>query len=388
MTSRRALAAALGLAALAPGGAAAAGWSAPFHLAGPFAGQATRTIASLASSGELLAGFSVFHVDDPAVSQGWLATRPKHGRAAPPRGLRGVAQVLDVTFDRRRPVALGVAGTEAVLVDGASRRTLRAVLDGPALGRLEPQAGGRILAAVASAGGVWEGSGGRTRLLGGRTSTALSLASARTAGGRTGLAWLVHGRAMLASPSTQVALVAGRGHALDGLALAPDGKRFTLAVVESWVDRRGYHSVVRIGRTTFAAAGEAASDVTLAGDARVAQVLAFEGCERSGRCWVQVAYRSRGGRFSAPVRVGTVDPGEAPAAAVSSGGNAVVGWVYRGRVYAVRRAPGAAGWGPARRLDRTPYASGLSLAGGARSEVAAVWVQGTVSPEVMGAELR
>ena len=379
MIFRRALACAAGVGALlAPASASALGWSAPFRLAGPFAQSLTPAALSVGPKGGVTVAFTSFDLDTPGSSQAWLASRAGGARRLP-----GVQQVLDLTFSGGRLELLEVAGGRAEL----GRRAIGPPLDGAALGRLEPLGGGRVAAALADADGVWLDRG-RVRLLGGRTRMPLSLAMAQTAGGRPGVAWLVPGRAMLASPATHVGLAAGGGHRLDGLALAPDGRRFTLAVTDSWVDRRGtYHAVVKVAGATFAVPGQAASDVGLAGDASRAQVLAFESCNRVGRCWVQAAYRSKDRRFSGPVRLGAVDPGQPPTVAVSAGGIAGVAWVYHARVYAAWRGLGARRWGPAHALNRSPYASAVTLAGGPGSELAAVWTQGTVLASVVGAVL-
>lgn len=343
--------------------------SPPVRLAGPFAADVSPAVVAVSPAGRPAVGFSVFDEDQPAVSQAWLVTR---GR---PRQVVGAQAVLALAFSRGSPVALVASGAQALV----GRRVVASGVEGTAIGRLEVLPGGRVAAAVASLDGVWVGG----RRLSSRVP--LALAGTVTQAGRAAFAWLTHGRAVLSwGGRPRPVLVARGGHQLDELALAPDGSGVTVAVIDSWLDRHGiYHSVVDEGRRTIAVAGQPASGLALAGDARRSQVLAFKSCDFGGRCSVWVAY---GG--GAATRVAPIDPSQAPDATVSRDGTAFVGWVFGGRVYAVWRGPRAGGFTRPRALTATHYAAALRLAAGPGSEAVVVWTQGTLNPSVVAAVLR
>jgi hypothetical protein len=361
------------LACLAPT-AAAERWSAPIQFAGPRATDLSQSILAISPAGRVAVAFSSFDEDSSAAPQAWLAT-PGHVRP-----VKGAQEVLDLAYAGGRLSLLTVAAGSAWL----GGRRVAADVGGGAIGRLESPPGGRTLTLVASNAGVWVGA----RRVSDRG--AVAVAAAETAAGRGAVAWSAGSVAMLSwgGRAHPVAL-AGSGHSFGELGLAPDGRSVTVALTDGWFDAAGaYHSVVRVDGRTFAVPGQTASGLRLAGSGDGTQVLAFKSCNRAGSCWVRVAYRRAGGAFSAPAQASAIDPSQEPAATVTAGGTAVVGWVVAGRVYAISRPRGARGFSAPHRLSPTDYASALTLAGGPGSEAVAVWTQGTVNPSVVGAMLR
>lgn len=414
-----------------PGQAAAsAGWGAPFRLAPPYSNDLTPVDLSISSRGDAAAAFSVQGEDTPATSDPVLVIRAAGGRVSPPFGVPGAQLVLDLAYDRsglRLLTGTSEAGKSccstvqalSLLPDGQFGRasTLVGKLAGATAGSLTAVPSGRLLAMVATDRGVWvaqsqPGAGfGPTHRL--TAASAMPWTAAATADGRgqTAVAWIeTRGQQGEIAPSQvkvatgsptaaprrgATAFTAGGGHQIDELALAPAASGTTVAWVESWWDRAGvYHSEVVVsdltggGRHVFAVGGESASGLAFTGDGRGDQVLAWRSCAPSGSCSARAAVRSAGGRFGGSARLGTVDPGQPPAAAMAGSGDSLVGWIAGGHVFAAERRPGRGGLGPARVVSDTSYASGLALAfGGSRSALAA-WTQGTLAPDVVGAAFR
>jgi hypothetical protein len=421
---------AVGREAALPSAAAARGWGPPFRIAGPEPVDVGPAQLALSSGGELAVGFSLYPQDAPARARALLAIRPPVGTARV-RRVPGAQEVLALSFAGgalelltgaapagraccERAQAVAFAGGRL----GRSRR-VAGQLAGTTLGDLEPLPGGGLLAVLATDQGVWvaqSGPGGRfggPRRISSSFAVPWAMAATETAGGRTEVAWLEGPdpagesgprQMLLATGSPVAAPTAGRvvlsspaGTQLDEVTLAPRGEFATAAWVESWFDRFGvYHAepVVadlagRVRPRPFAVPGQAVSGLALAGGPD-AQVLAWRGCGRSGACEVWASCRPRGGRFSAPVRLGAVDPGQPPAVTVTADGTAVVGWIDGGQVFAATRAAEGRGFGPPRRLGGTRSAADLTLVAGpfGGPPAVAAWTQGTRAPSLVGAELR
>jgi hypothetical protein len=89
-------------------------------------------------------------------------------------------------------------------------------------------------------------------------------------------------------------------------------------------------------------------------------------------------------RFSSQ-QLSAVDASQTPAVAVAPTGEALLGWVSQGHVFAAEARPGASQLGPARIVSRTGFAADLTLAFGPARQALAAWTQGTVAQSVMGA---
>jgi hypothetical protein len=237
-------------------------------------------------------------------------------------------------------------------------------------------------------------------------------AEAADARGQTAVAWtetksqqgeIAPGKIYLATGSELAApgrshpvYTAPGGHQIDELGLAPAAGGLTAAWIESWWDRSGaYHSEASVSdlgaaaaRRVFGVGGEVASGLAPAGDPRGDQLVAWRSCGPSGSCSVRAAVRPAGGQFGGSVRLGAIDPGQSPAAAVGPDGEGLVGWISRGHVFAAERTRGSGGLGAPRLVSNTSFASGLALAfAGSRTALAA-WTQGTLAPDVVGAVFR
>ena len=417
------------MALAAPARAGAARWGAPFRLAGPYDADLAPAQLAVSSSGALAAGFSVFDEDSPQVSQAMIAVRGERG-ATRVRRVSGTQEILGLAYDGARPALLGgvsapgqacCARAQVTELAGAGFTPGHLVgdgLTGATTGTLQPLPGGGLLAALATDRGVWaaqSSSGtrfGSTRRLSSGSAVPWVLAAAQGTGGQTSVAWLaapdgsgqsgpgqilVAGGSPPAAPGrAQAVLTVRPGRELDELALAPLGTGTTAAWIESWFDAHGAYrsqAVVADLRQPLRAralpvAGQVASGLTLAGGAGGEQLLAFRACDSRGACSARAALRPRGQHFGAPVRLGPIDPGQAPAAAITPGGAVVVAWVAGGQVFAEWRAPGAPGFTAPHRLSPTLYAADLVLAAGPGSEAVAAWTQGTVAPSVVAAVLR
>ena len=427
MTCRRA-GAALALwaaAALALSGAAqAASWRAPVRLAGPYSNDLGPVGLAVSGSGEVAAGFSRFDEDRSAGSEAWLAVGSDRGGRSSVRRVPGARQVLDLGFrgsalellSGSSPAGLACCSAAALRAfdrgrfGGAHRVASR--LTGAASGSVQALADGRLVAAVATDRGVWVARSGRDGRLGGARRLgargAVPWALAGGAGGVVG--WLAAPDASGESAPTELLVAGGSplrgrvlvsaraGHELDELALAPgSGGGVSVAWVDAWFDSSGaYKSVVQVGDVgrgrvrprALAVSGQTASGLALAGAGSGDQVVTFKSCDVNGDCWVRASFRRAHGRFGPVVRLGAIDPGQDPAAAVTGDGVAVVGWVSGGRVFAVTQAASGGGFSRVRRLSPTHYAADLALAGGAGGEAVAAWTQGTLHPSVVAAVLR
>ena len=293
-------------------------------------------------------------------------------------------------------------------------RPLIDTLTGAAIGRLIALPGSRLLAAIATAEGVWVSQPARNRtfgparLLTPRRSAPQTLTAASVSGGRTLVAWTAAtGQPGQAPPNaifeaagsnnrvpsaTRRAYTVPSGHQIDELALGGT----TAAWIESWYDARGaYRSEVvlasldgRIRPRAFPIAGEMASGLSFAANDAGDQVLAWQACSLVGSCTVVATVKDAGKRFGAPLDLGPIDPSQTPAATVSRRGETVVGWIEDGHVLAAARRRRARGFDRRQTISATNYAADLTVAFGPGNSALAVWTQGTVASSVMGATLR
>jgi hypothetical protein len=421
------------VAAPASAGASQSGWGRPFRLSAPYSTDLTPVSLSVASSGAAAVAFSAQDEDTPATSDPFLAIRAAGGSVSPPFTVPGAQLVLDLAYDpsglrlltgtsESGKACCSTVQTMSLLHDGRFGRpsTLVGKLTGATVGSLTPLAGGRLLATVATDRGVWvaqSGPGvgfGPTHRLSAAAAMPWTVASTADARGHTVVAWtatqgqqgdVAPNQIAAASGSLRAApgrsrpvFTVGGGHQVGEIGLAPLSDGATAAWIESWFDRRGaYHAetvVADLGsgarRRTYSVAGEVASGLVIAGGGRGDQVAAWKSCIPAGSCSVRAAVRPAGGTFGSSQRLGAIDPGQSPAAAVSNGGDALVGWVAGGHVLAAERRPGSRGLGGARTVSSTNYAANLVIAFGGLGgrQALAAWTQGTLAPDVVGAVFR
>jgi len=416
-----------GLVAAAP---AQAGWGHPGRLAGPYTLDVIPPQVAFSSMGDAAFAFGIQNEDDPASSEAVAAVQSRSGRLAKPRRVPAAQQVLDLAFDGSN-LTLLVGGSPrgnpccsyvglVKVANGVPRRPRKVVsgLTGPTLGRLLPLPGGRLLSAVATAEGVWVEQAGRTgrpapaHMLTPPISAPQTLAATLLSANHTLVAWtaaaaqpapappasvvVAGGSASRAPRGPHVALSVPAGHQIDEFALGRARSGATAAWIESWYDTQGVpHSqatvadLVRPFRVrAFPIDGLFASGLSLATGLSGAQVLAWKACDLAGSCSVEAVPRDAGGRFGKPVRLGQVDAGQSPVAAISPQGVGLVGWIDSGRVLAAARARRARRFVPARVVSATNSAADLTVGFGTDNTAIAAWTQGTFAETVMGAVFR
>jgi hypothetical protein len=407
-------------------GPAQAGWRSPQVLAPPQSLDVLAPALALSPTGAAAIAYGVQDEDAPTTAAAFLVRREARGVRSRPLRVPGAQQVLDAAFNGSRLELLS-AGSESgqpccsrAAVQAVSGRrfgrpqTLVRVLAGPTLGRLVSW-GGQSTAVVASSRGVWvaqanrRGRFARTRRVSDRSDVPEALAAAPRAGGGVLIAWsaasdttstprsifTASGSARSAPAHRRTAITVPRDHEIDDIALAPGAAAPTLAWIESWVDRRGsVHSEVewqdltrRARPSGFATAGTVAAGLQLAGDGAGDQVLSWRTCNASGACAARLATRRHGQPFGRQVRVAAMDGSDVPAAAISRRGQVLVGWVASGHVYAAAGRPGGR-LGAPRLVSATNYAADLTLAFSPAGFAMAVWSQGTLAPDVVGALYR
>ncbi|HUE27157.1 MAG TPA: hypothetical protein VMP89_10330, partial [Solirubrobacteraceae bacterium] len=337
-------------------------------------------------------------------------------------------QVLGLAFDGSAPMLLtGSAPTGASCCSGVgvtrfdggsfgARRALISGLTGATLGSLTAVSPGRLLASVATDRGVWVaqsrpgGPFAATHRLTGFAQMPWTLATTAL-GGAGALAWTAttgqqgeiapgqiftaSGSASRAPGGARVTATVPAGHQVDELSLTPGRGRPTLAWVENWIAANGAYGSQVVLRDLGAvsaprvigAAGETASGLTAAGDPRGDQVVAWRDCDPTPACRLWAVYRRGGGRFGAPVALGAIDPYEDPAAAVSSGGEALVGWIAGGRVIAAARSPSASRFGAAHAVSTAADAGELALAFSPGGQALVTWTAWSATTQLLGALL-
>ena len=414
--------------ALAVAAPAEAGWQAPYRVAGPYSLDVQPMQAAFAAGGQTALGFNVFNEDRALTSQGYAAISGKNGRPGSPVRVPDTQEVLDLVFDGTdlnlligTSPALRPCCSSARLVKIAGGKPQRSRLifprlSGATVGQLVALPGNRLLSSVATAQAVWTeltGNKGRpapARLLTPKTAAPQTLGATVLRGNRTVLAWtaaagppapstagpagimVADGTATSAPRRAHLAVKMSKGRQVDELALGRGSSSGTVAWIESWNDSAGFlHSepVVadlggRVHARTFELPGLIASGLSFATDPSGAQVLAWKACDLGGSCRVETSVKDAGGRFSAPISLGRIDPAATPAAAVSSKGVGLVGWISGGRVLAAARGRRAPRFAPTRVVSPTTSAMDLTLGFGPSGALAG-WSEGTFTETVMGA---
>jgi hypothetical protein len=418
------------LSAIAAGGARAAAsgvrWSVPFGVSAPQARDLAPARLALSAFGTAI-GFAAYREDDPADARAELATAPARGRLGRPRPLAGAAQVLALAYLGPRLWLLlgtsrpGRACCEAVELEGLApgrrpvRQTILTGIFGATEGRLQTL-GRRVLAVIASAQGVWVSESGagerfrRPRRLSAPGAEPDAVTSAVLPGGRSAVAWTEQRGPYAPGPARvwiaranhfrlplgrRVALTVPPGREIDELALTAGRRALSLAFVESWFDASGnFHSGLYVADLRgsvrprlLSPSAQLASAIAVAAAPGGAQVLAFRSCTLAGACFVRAARRSAAGGYGPSRVLGSSDPGQAPAAAESTRGQALVVFVDAlGNVLAAAGARGSQAMGSARMLSTTssaaaPAAAFAPAAGGG----VALWTQGLARERVVAA---
>ncbi len=377
--------------------------------------------------GSAAVGFGVQNEDNPSVSSAFV-TRRVAGHNWRPRRVPRSQQLLDLAYNgsgltildansERGQPCCSVAQAVSMNAHGGfgGTRTLISGLAGTTIGRLVPLPGNSTLAAIATAAGVWVTQAstadrfGPVRQLDGSPNRPESLATALLPSGDTVVAWtaspgndaqfgprsiyMAEGSASTPPATRQVAFTAPSGHTIDELALAPGPKSATFAWVEQWFDARGnYRSQVvvadRSGRSeprTLSSQAEPVSGLSFAADPAGDQVLAWKVCGSSGSCTVRVSIRRAGKRFAAPQRRGSIDPSQEPVVAIGPNGQALLGWIGFGHVYAVAAGPRSSSFGALHEVSGANYAADLAIEFGPKRQAIATWTQGTFTPSLLGA---
>ncbi len=408
--------------------AALANWDRPFRFSSPFSLDVLAPQLSVSAAGVAAVGFGVQDSDHPSVSTAFASWRTAAGRLSGPRRVPAAKQVLDLAFEGpgldlltgtspRGQACCSAAEVLRMSPDGrfGHQRTLVTGLTGPAAGRLVPLPS-RLLAAVATDRGVWvaqtapSGRFGAVHVLTAADARPNAVQAAALANGGAIVAWTqtdrrssTPRRIYVAAGTVRQAPGPGRpvlsvasGHRIDELALAGGPGPPTLAWIESWYDRHGvYQSRVGAADLTrsvrprwFATRGLIASGLSLAGDGGGDRLLAWKTCDVAGACSVRELVRRSGRRFGTAARLATIDAAAAPAASLASSGDGLVGWIDRGHVFAAALRARATRFGSPHTVSSTNYAANLALGFGPRREAIAVWSQGTLAPDVIGAVYR
>jgi hypothetical protein len=434
---------------VAPTQAASAGWGRPVRLASPVRSDVLPALVAFSASGTASIGYSVEDVDAPAFSTAYVLQRAPNGKLTRPRQVAGAQKLLSLAYDGgsgelligTSPAGLACCSSaQALGVGGGRARTLvDNLLAGASDGRLLAF-GRRWLAAVASERGVWVAQSspgapfGATTRLSDAATDVVAFDATSVGGSETAVAWAASddgssppqfrdifvARGSAKSPPRRASLVitGAPGHAIDELEVAagpgepprpprpapgkpPTKPRAstpspvpTLVWVESWTDGRGrFRSQVRyadLGRTVRAralsSASEAAAGLSVTSDAAGEEAVSWKACTSVGSCSIRAALRGARGGFGRVARLGSIDPPETPAVSVSSSGQALLGWIAYGHVFAAAASRGARGFGAVRLVSKTNYATDLTIASGPGGKALAVWTQGTLAQAVMGAE--
>ena len=420
-----------------PGPAQADRWGAPFRLAGPLPVDLLPAELAFAPTGQVAVGFGAQDEDNPSDSQALMVTRSARGQTGKVHTVSGAQQILDLAYDGSALKLLTASSpsgqsccttAQAVSLAGGhtSAQTISGAIFGATVGRLLVFARHVTVVALGSMNGVWvqrsPAAGGRApgpaRRLTAATDQPTTLTAAALSRGRSLVAWtanagpaapgpralvVARGSQTSAPQSPRTALRVPANHEIDELDAAGGSQvktggpaEGTVAYVESWFDRAGaFHAQVAaadlkapVRPRAFPIAGRLASGVSLASDARGDQVLAWKACDSFGGCRAEAVGRAAGRRFGAVTGLGAVDASESPVAAVAPNGEAVVGWVANGHVFAAEQPRPGARFAPVHRVSATNYATGLTLAFAPRGGALAAWTQGTLNSSVMAATLR
>jgi hypothetical protein len=409
--------------------AASPDWTRPFRLAGPESLDVTPARIAFGPGGATAVGYSVQDMDNTAISSARVLQGRAGSRFGPIRKPAGEQQILDLAYG---PSGLELlAGTSEAGRSCCSQVQALGPAHGPSFGPARPLFSGlagatlarlislpdRLLAVAGTERGVWvsqSAAGGdrfaAARRLSGSNQLPQSLDAIALAKGQSLLAWtartdqvtadgpraiyLARGSLQHAPQRQRLALTVPVNHQVDEIALARGAAQPTLAWIESWFDRSGgFHSQAKVadlaGRLrpqAVSSGGELAAGLAFAADDRGDQVLSWKACADSGSCATRVVLRRGKGRFGAVQRPGPIDAAESPAAAVSTAGTALVGWIHSGHVFAATsqttRMSGAAV------VSVTNFATDLALTAAPGGGALAVWTQGTLGQSVMGTDFR
>jgi hypothetical protein len=402
--------------AVASAGSAPA-WNHSARLAGPQSDSIVGPQLAFANDGTAAAAFSLQDEQLPAQSTAYAALGGSSGRWKDSKA-SGAQLVLGMAFGSSRtpwlltgtaPSPRACCATVSIRHGaGGSARKLVTGLTGITDGQLAALGGGQLLAAIATQRGVWIGQSsasgaapsGMHQLRFKGAPAGLDVTATRGGGGA--VAWSDAGssgetepqRILYATGSTgaapshvRSAVSLPSGFGIDELALEPAASGATVAWVESSFDSSGgLHSTVETrdlkgGPTrTVSAYGVLASDLSFAADAAGDQVLAWNACSSTGTCSVQAAVRRARGGFGAVQTLGPSDPIEAPAAAMSRFGKALVAWIRGGDVVASSRRAGAGRFGGARTVSSTGDDYDVTVGFTPRGNAVAAWTEGDASP--------
>jgi hypothetical protein len=380
-------------------------------------------------SGDAAIGFGIRDLDNPAFSNPFLVTRAPAGGVSGMSPIPHAQQLLALAYLGSQlqlltaggPATLPCCTTAQVLQFGkgsySHARTLLPALSGTTIGQLVVLPHSKLLVAVGSEDGIWVIQGrGRGRFGPVHQLTAVgaqpqSLAATALANGKsivvwtvnTGLAPAVGANVILAADGTpgraptgeRVLVTVPGGHLVDEIGVVPGVSVPLLAWVESWFDSAGtFHSEVlakdlngKGSARPFQISGQVASGLAAAGNGAGEQALAWSSCMRGGTCAVRATLRSPGGRFAQPLRLGSIDASQAPTVAVGPSGEAIVGWVSAGRVFADVREPGSKRFAGVKQISAAVYASDLALAFSPTGGALATWTQGLQTASVYGSVL-
>ncbi|MDQ6605138.1 MAG: hypothetical protein M3Z06_01150 [Actinomycetota bacterium] len=384
---------------------------------------------AFSSTGTAAVGFGSENADATQTASAFVSGRSSSRAFSAPHRLPAAQQVLSLAFaGPHLELLLGasangdsccgsVQAVSASTQSLAGRHTVVGGLAGATVGRLVVLPG-RLLSVVGTERGVWtaqaggNGRFGPTRRLARAAMLPESVDATSLSGGHSVVVWTARTGLYAAGPrtiyqargslaaapsSSRAAITVATGHRIDELAVGRRGAIPTVAWIESWFDSIGlYHSGAYVADLTgrpaarsVSPAGELASGLSLAADARGAQVIAFRSCDAGGNCALRAALRrAGGGRFGRLARVGAVDASEAPSAAEGPTGKALVGWIDQGHVLAAVAKPGALRFGATRTVSSTGFGADLTTAFAPSGDALAVWTQGTRSESVIGAIYR
>ena len=406
--------------------AAASGWSRPFQLAAPVPLDVVPAQIAFSAGGATAVGYGVMDEDHPADSIARVVQRRAGSGFGGTRRVAGEQQILSLAYGNSGLELLagtseaGHACCSQVKSIGPARggsfgpaRTLFSALAGATVTRLV-NVSNRLLAVAATQRGVWVA---QSAAGGGRFAAALrlsapnqlpqSLDAITLPGAQSLVSWTARtdqvtssgpraiyfasGSASQAPGRRRLALTVPANHTVDEIALAQGAAQPTLAWIESWFDRGGgYHAQVKVadvaGRLrpqAVSADGELAAGLAFAADARGDQALTWKGCDANGDCATRIVLRRAKGRFGSVQRPGAIDASQNPAAAVTLGGKALVGWIHNGHVFAASSR--ATRMGRPGALSSTSFGADLTIAASPRGGGLAVWTQGTLAQSVIGA---
>jgi hypothetical protein len=404
-------------------------WGRPFQLAPPMSLDLMPASLAFAPSGAAAVGFGAQDEDNPANSEAFTVVRSARGRVGRVATVAGAQQILDLAYDGKTLKLLTATGpsgqtccttAQVVSIDARGRRSVRTVTDarsGAAMGQLLVLPRHVTVAVLAAENGVWverapERGGhvpGQAHQLVAAVPSVLSATG--LSGGRSLVAWtattgaaapppgsimVARGSSTTGPHSPAAALRIPPGHGFDEVHVTGGSTYGTAAYVESWFDRAEvFHSEVAVAdlkspvrSKPFPISGRFASGVSLASDDLGDQMLAWQACDPLGGCRVEAVSRRAGGKFGRVTALGAVDAGEPPVAAVAPDGEAVVGWISNGHVFADEQPRPGARFAGVHRVSPTNYASSLNLGFAPDGTALAAWTQGTLNSSVVGAVLR